>query len=545
MKSFLGEGGRKRVYLAHDTKLDRDVAFSVIKTEGLDADGLARVQREAQAMGRLGDHPNIVTVFDSDQESDEPYIVSQYMAGGDLAFALQARGDNRYPIDVAVLVGQQVCAGLEHAHARGIVHRDLKPGNVWLDRTGMAKIGDFGLAVAVDRSRLTQAGMMVGTVSYMPPEQAMGGETTPASDLYALGCVLYEMVCGRPPFVGDETVAIIWQHLNTPRSRRRGTADCPPALETLILRLLEKDAKQRPATAEQVGEALASVLRGSTPAPQPGIEAPKAEEANPIYRRTFVGREQELKQLEAAFDAALSGQGSLLMVVGEPGIGKTAICEQLATYVAMRGGKSLVGPLLRGRLAVAALPGVRRGDALVRRAAGPRAAEEPARHGRRRGGAHRLGGARPGHGRAVRGIDPEDDRWRLFQAVTSFLRNASTVQPLCIVLEDLHGADQGTLDLLLHLSRNLAGARILIVGTYRDVEVDRTHPLSAALAELRRVDSFQRIPLRGLSPDEVQRMLSNIAGQEVIHELAEAVYRQTEGNPLFVQEVIRYAAERA
>ncbi len=139
--------------------------------------------------------------------------------------------------------------------------------------------------------------------------------------------------------------------------------------------------------------------------------------------------------------------------------------------------------------------------------------------------------------------DPEDDRWRLLQAVTSFLRNASSVQPLCIVLEDLHWADRGTLDLLLHLARNLQGARILLVGTYRDVEVDRTHPLSAALAELRRAESFQRVPLRGLSPDEVQRMLSNIAGQEVQFVLAEAVYRQTEGNPLFIQEVIRYAAE--
>ena len=104
VKGFLGEGGRKKVYLAHDEKLDRDVAFALIKTEGLDADGLARVKREAQAMGRLGDHPNIVTVFDTDQEGAEPYIVSQYMGGGDLAFGLQQREDHRYPIDVAVRV---------------------------------------------------------------------------------------------------------------------------------------------------------------------------------------------------------------------------------------------------------------------------------------------------------------------------------------------------------------------------------------------------------------------------------------------------------
>jgi class 3 adenylate cyclase/tetratricopeptide (TPR) repeat protein len=544
VKGFLGEGGRKRVYLAHDAKLDRDVAFAVIKTEGLDADGLARVKREAQAMGRLGDHPNIVTVFDTDQEGAEPYIVSQYMAGGDLAAVLQQREDHRLPIEGAVRVAEQVCSGLAHAHARGIVHRDLKPGNIWFDSSGVAKIGDFGLAVALDRSRLTMAGMMVGTASYMPPEQAMGGETTYASDLYALGCVLYEMVTGRPPFVGDDTVAVISQHVNTaPVAPTWHNAECPAGLQTLILRMLEKDAKQRPASAEQVREALASVSRGSTPAPQPAGGAPQAEEANPIYRRTFVGREPELKLLESAFDNALSGQGSLLMIVGEPGIGKTTITEQLATYVGMRGGKSLVGHCYEeGSLSLPYLAFVETMRQYVAQQDGEQLAKQ-------------LGSGAADVARIVSEVrdrvtvepsassSPEEERFRLFQAVTGFLRNASGAQPMCLVLEDLHDADKGTMEMLVHLSRNLAGARILLVGTYRDVEVDRTHPLSAALAELRRIESFQRIPLRGLSPDEVQRMLSHITGQEVQFVLAEAVYRQTEGNPLFIQEVIRYAAE--
>ena len=544
VKSFLGEGGRKRVYLAHDGKLDRDVAFAVIKTEGLDADGLARVQREAQAMGRLGDHSNIVTVFDTGDDEGHPYIVSQYMAGGDLAAVLQQRTDHRLPIDEAVRITEQVCAGLEHAHARGIVHRDLKPGNIWFDSPGVAQIGDFGLAVALDRSRLTMAGMMVGTASYMPPEQAMGGETTPSSDLYALGCVLYEMVAGRPPFVGDDTVAVISQHVNTaPVAQTWHNTECPPGLETLILRLLEKDAKKRPASAAEVREALASVSRGSTPAPQPGSTDPQADTTNPIYRRTFVGREPEVKQLESAFDAALSGRGSLFMVVGEPGIGKTTITEQLATYVGMRGGKSLVGHSYEeGSLSLPYLPFVEAMRSYVVQ-------------GDREELASQLGQGAADVARIVSEVrdrvnvvpstssSPEEERFRLFQAFASFLRNASRAQALCVVLEDLHDADKGTMEMLVHLARNLSGTRILLVGTYRDVEVDRKHPLSSALAELRRIESFQRIPLRGLSPDEVQRMLSNIAGQEVQYVLAEGVYRQTEGNPLFIQEVIRYAAE--
>ncbi len=216
VKRFLGEGGKKRVYLAHDTQLDRDVAFALIKTEGLDEQARQRITREAQAMGRLGSHPHIVTVYDIGQENGQPYLILPVLPGGDVEGVIEQAEDHKLSIEQAVKIATETCMGLEFSHEKGIIHRDLKPGNVWLAEDGRAMIGDFGLAVAVDRSRLTQAGMMVGTVSYMPPEQAMGGEVTPQSDLYSLGAMLYEMVCGRPPFVGDEHVAIIGQHLNTP-----------------------------------------------------------------------------------------------------------------------------------------------------------------------------------------------------------------------------------------------------------------------------------------------------------------------------------------
>jgi predicted ATPase len=138
--------------------------------------------------------------------------------------------------------------------------------------------------------------------------------------------------------------------------------------------------------------------------------------------------------------------------------------------------------------------------------------------------------------------NPEEDKYRLLQAVTSFLSNAAAVKPMLVVLEDLHDSDKGTLEMLSYVSRNLSGKRLLIVGTYRDVEVDRSHPLSTALAELRRVSTFGRILLRGLNVDEVRRMLSGITHEEIPIGLADVVHRQTEGNPLFVQEVIRYLA---
>jgi len=170
VQRFLGEGGRKKVYLAHDSKLDRDVAFAVIKTEGLDEAGITRVRREAQAMGRLGDHPHIVTIHDIGEDNGQPFIVSQYMAGGSVEDLLREQEAHRLPLDGALALASQVSQGLAHVHSQGVIHRDIKPGNIWLTKEGTAKLGDFGLAVALDRSRLTMAGTMVGTAAYMPPE---------------------------------------------------------------------------------------------------------------------------------------------------------------------------------------------------------------------------------------------------------------------------------------------------------------------------------------------------------------------------------------
>ena len=229
------------------------------------------------------------------------------------------------------------------------------------------------------------------------------------------------------------------------------------------------------------------------------------------------------------------------MVVGEPGIGKTTITEQLLDlrrharrHVARR-------PLLRGGLALAALPAVRRGDALVRartagsrtaarRSSAPAPATSPASSRRSATGSP---SSRRRHGEPGGGALPAlPGRHERSCATPPARRRCASSSKTCTTPTRARWSCSCT-------SRAISRARgILIVGTYRDVEVDRTHPLSAALAELRRVESFQRIPLRGLSPDEVQRMLSNIAGQDVLYVLAEAVYRQTEGNPLFIQEVI-------
>jgi len=543
VKEFLGEGGSKNVYLVHDTLLDRDVAFALIKTEKLDDASRTRVSHEARAMGRLGDHPNIIAIYDMGEEKDQPYIVIPLMPGGDVENLIKKAPERRLPIERAVSIAKAVCRGLEYAHGKGIIHRDIKPGNVWLSADGTVKIGDFGLALAIDLSRFTEEGMIIGTALYMPPEQAMGGEITPKADLYSLGAMLYEMVAGRPPFIGDTAVAVITQHIDTspPISPTWHRADLPPGLEALIMQLLEKDPGKRPGSATDVLRTLETIDLGEV-SKAPTEKAPTLDRG-PLYHRAFVGRETELKLLQSAFDSAASGNGALMMVAGEAGIGKTAICEQLSTYATVRGGKCLVGhcyeeaslslPYLAFVEAIRSYV-LNRGTRELRKELGTGASDIARIVSEIK---ERL------KVKPTKGGDPDEQRYRLMQAVTGFLSNAARVQPLLVILEDLHDADSGTLEMLTYTARNLAGTRLLIVGTYRDVRVDRTHPLSASLAELHRVAAYHRVLLRGLNADEVQRMISAISGMETPWSYAETVHNQTEGNPLFVQEVLRYLRE--
>src|SRR4029079_11182043 len=169
VKGFLGQGGRKRVYLAEDTENGREVAVALFDTEGASAAIGARARREAQAMAKLAGHPHVVDVYDTGEEGGNPYIVSEYMAGGDVEGLLDSEADRRLEVARAIEIAGDVTRALEHAHGRGIVHRDIKPANVWLAEDGSARLGDFGLATTEGRSRV-EAGTLVGTVAYLPPE---------------------------------------------------------------------------------------------------------------------------------------------------------------------------------------------------------------------------------------------------------------------------------------------------------------------------------------------------------------------------------------
>ncbi len=544
---LLGEGARKRVYLAMDERLAREVAVAVVKTEGLDANGRIRITREAQAMARLGDDPAIVTVYDVGEEADgTPFIVSQFMAGGSLDQHLDREPNRRFPVRRALQLAMQLARGLGHAHQLQIVHRDLKPANVWLDADGAARLGDFGLAANMEASRMTSEGTVLGTVAYIAPEQALGREPNPRSDLYALGAVMYEMLCGRPPFLGDDMVSVISQHLNTPPvSPRFHNDEVPPLVESLVLRLLEKDPNARPVDAGEVSEALAQA--------QASLESgvPVVADPTPIVVGVargadwgrFVGRAGELDALRAAFDDSLSGHTRVVMVVGEPGIGKTRTVEELGVYASVRGAQVLWGHSYEGEIGVPFLPFVEALRSFVRDLSDDGHLLDPV------AGCAEVATIIPElrdkypHLAALPALDGDAERHRLFDGLSSFIAAATRIRPLVIVLDDLHWCDKPSLLLLAHLARRVRQSRLVIIGTYRDVELERSHPLAETISTLRREQLYERVLLRGLPIEEVRAFIQAVGGQESPGEFAELIYRETEGNPFFVAEILRHLAE--
>lgn len=264
----------------------------------------------------------------------------------------------------------------------------------------------------------------------------------------------------------------------------------------------------------------------------------------PLYRRIFVGRQSELNGLRSVFDRVITGKGILVMISGEPGIGKTALCRQLASYVTANGGISMIGqcresgalsPPYTAFVEVLRSYIVSRDVTSLTKELGMNASDV-ARIVPEINERMRVPIRSP--------ANPSEEKYRLFQAITNFLGTITINQPILITLEDLHRSDRGTLELLEHVAYNISSKKILIVGTYRDTEVDQTHPLTDLLVELRRLPDFNRISLRGLSSDEVTRMLSGIIGCDTPIGLGEIVHHQTEGNPLFVEEVAHYLVEK-
>lgn len=255
----IGEGGMANVYLAYDTILERNVAVKVLRGDlANDEKFVRRFQREALQASSLS-HPNIVEVYDVGEDNGEYYIVMEYVEGKHLKNLLKKRG--KLTITEVVDIMLQVTSGLSVAHDSYIIHRDIKPQNIMILDNGLVKLTDFGIALAMNSTQLTQTNSVMGSVHYLPPEQASGKGATLQSDIYSLGILMYELLTGKLPFRGENAVEIALKHLkeNIP-SIRKEIPDIPQSIENIILRATAKNPKNRYADAREMHDDLATCL---------------------------------------------------------------------------------------------------------------------------------------------------------------------------------------------------------------------------------------------------------------------------------------------
>ena len=255
----LGEGGMANVYLAEDIILQRKVAVKILRLDlQNEPQTQARFQREALATSELS-HPNIVSVLDVGTDHGLPYMVMEYVDGPDLKEYIRQNA----PLDLheVIRIMDQILSAVALAHKHNVIHRDLKPQNILMDKIGNIKIADFGIAVALNQSSVTQTNSVMGSVHYMSPEQTRGGLVTKQSDIYSLGIILYELITGTVPFNGDTPVSIALKHAQEPiPSIRKKDQSVPQALENVVLKATAKDPRDRYATAQAMQADLDSSL---------------------------------------------------------------------------------------------------------------------------------------------------------------------------------------------------------------------------------------------------------------------------------------------
>jgi tetratricopeptide (TPR) repeat protein len=551
VQSVLGHGSMGVVYHARDVDDGRLVALKM--AAHVNEQSLAALRREVHALTGLG-HPGVVGILDEGIHDGLPWFAMELLEGRTFRDWLDdtwpARGVLRAAggrLDELLALFVRICDPLARIHEHGVVHRDLKPENVFLRHDGTPVLVDFGLfarAGAIGgREVLDVPPGMAGTDAYMAPEQICGELVDARADLYALGCMLYEAVAGRPPFVGASTAEVLRRHLDEPPvALSERIAGVPAWLDELVLQLLRKSRRDR------LGYADVAAARISFALGPAGVTVAPAREPLYLYRPEFVGRAEALAELEACIGAAVRGATRAIFVGGESGIGKTRLAMEAARIAADRGMSVVIGECSvvgeGARVAAGPLHPFRKLFALI--------ADRCRTHGRKE--TDRILGARgpllapyepafadlPGQEQYPPpvAVSPEAALERLQEAVVwTVAALARAAGPLFLILDDLHWADELSLRAVAALGRMEAGdLPLLLVGTYRSEELEE---------DLRRIveeAGVRTIELERLAPDGVRRMVGDmLAMADASPEFVARLVGDTEGNPFLVSEYLLVA----
>ena len=542
LEAVLGAGGFGVVYRARDAD-GRAVAFKTVKVPQVGL--LHGIRREVHALSRLR-HPGIVPIVAEGLHDGIPWYAMTLLAGEPLrATAPGLDADGRPTLAGHELVRRltlvrRLCAPLAYLHGEGLVHRDLKPDNVVVTTGRRPVLIDFGLTSSAlgrhSRETLEVAGLTVGTIFYMSPEQGRGDLVDARSDLYALGCILYELLTGRPPFRGDgsEVLAAHQEEVPPPPSER--VAGVPPALDAVVMRLLAKEPRTRYGYAADVGRALV----GLGAEEDGGARGPVRIY---LYRPELAGRAREIDQARTAIRRMRRGQGRLLLLLGETGIGKTRLAREIGRESVRAGASVLLGeclpedrsPLLAFRRTLQAVAdrcrelGGRETVRLLGERGAVLAQYEPAI------------AAVPGIGSAAPvPLPPVEARTRLVVGLAETLGALASSMATTLLLDDLQWLDALSLAAIRSLvtSGRLAESRLLLVGTCRRDEAPDE------LVALFDHDDVSCLALDSLSTASVGGIVMDMLALDAPPaELVDALARQSAGNPLFVAEFLRAAID--
>ena len=452
--ALAGRGGMGVIFRATHLRLGRTVALKLVAAElAQDASRRERFKRESRIAASI-DHPNVIPLYEAGEEDGTLFISMRWVDGTDLRAVIDSGGPLE-PARASRLIAQ-IASALDAAHARDLIHRDVKPANVLIADDDHVYLTDFGLSKHVATTDdITSAGQWVGTVDYVAPEQIQGLPVTPQTDVYALGCVLYELLSGRVPYVRETPLAKLWAHVNAaPPSLLPVRADLPVAFDRIVRRAMGKTPAERYRSAGELADAvLAAVAEESAPGPK--RDAVTGSEDGPLplpavlratERYALVGREPDLEYLRERWEESRDGRLQLVLLEGEPGIGKTRLASEFCLLAHQEGSTVLYGRSDEEALVpyqsfvealgqwVAACPPARLEERVTARAELSRVLPQLT---------HRLPDLQEPPPR-----DPDTERFLLFEAVSSLLAEESSLAPIVLVLDDLHWADKSTLALL-------------------------------------------------------------------------------------------------
>jgi len=549
--AVIGEGGMSADYRAYDPVDKHEVAVKILKNKRTSgrAEDMIRFRREAMAVAKLF-HPNLVKVYGLGEEQGTAYMIMEYFPGLGLDAWLESAAAT--PVDLTVAWMTQLASVLDYVHKAGILHRDLKPSNL-LVREKELKLLDFGLAQIMDLGRMTDQDAVVGTFSYMAPEQAglIRKPVDERSDLYSLGIIFYQLLTGQPPFAAKDLATLLHQQIaKPPVPPRQLKLEIPQLLEEMVIKLLKKEPEERYQSAQGLLEDLRRYRDGDAAFILGQSDCLKKLN----YHTRLIGREAELQTLQQAYQQACLGRGSVCLIGGEAGRGKSRLVEEMGRHVLGRGGWWVMGRCFDQENKIPYQPFVDSLNEYLRGLDQQTPDMRAAAISRMQAQVGGLGEVvcrlnpllRPllGDQPELVSLDPEKENRRFLMVCSQFFRKlGSAGRPLVLVLDDLQWSDEGSLNLFVEILQDLAGSYLLLLATYRDNEVGEDHRLHRIMrtAEARRWP-VTRISLTALDSGQVGRLVSEMLQEDeaATRDLADYIYKSTAGNPFFAMEVVRH-----